>query len=261
MPDLRAFARRLARPLGRRRGREWGIPDGSIRGRREALREETDYWDRWLSTKGGKWAHDYRYRVDPSAEVADPALRLILQSLPQDRIAILDVGAGPVSAVGYRFPGKALALTAVDPLADEYDRLLAAHRLAPPVRTEPVEGEKLLERFGAERFDVAYARNALDHASDPLVIVENMLGVVSSRGYVVLRHVRNEGLRQGYVQLHQWNFDEREGRLLVWRPDEETDLTEMLAGRAKVECALEPSEEGEPDYWVVCTMRKLRGAA
>jgi SAM-dependent methyltransferase len=80
------------------------------------------------------------------------------------------------------------------------------------VPTQACEGERLLERFGPDTFDVAYARNAIDHVVDPRRVIENMVGIVRSRGYVVLRHTRNEALNHDYGQLHQWNFDERNGR-------------------------------------------------
>ena len=261
MRDFRVVAGRLARGFGRRRDRAWRTRSDPVRGRRRALREEVEYWQDWLATQGGKWADDFGYRLDPNSEVADPALREVLTRLPQERVSILDVGAGPISAVGYRFPGKTLSLVAVDPLADEFDRLLAREGVVPPVRTERAEGERLLERFGPDRFDIAYSRNALDHAVDPVPIIENMLGVVRPEGHVVLRHVRNEAVNQAYVQLHQWNFDERDRRFLVWRPGSESDLTETLADRAEVQCRLEPNGVGEAAGWVVCVIRKLPGEA
>ncbi|MEK6276806.1 MAG: methyltransferase domain-containing protein [Actinomycetota bacterium] len=261
MRDFRAIAGRLARGFGRRGEQGWRTRSDPVRARRRALREEVDYWRDWLSNQGGKWANDYSYRLDPNAEVADPALCEVLASLAQKQVSILDVGAGPVSGVGYRFPGKTLSLTPVDPLADQYGRLLAKRGIDPPARTERAEGERLLQRFGPDRFDIAYSRNALDHAVDPVLIIENMLGVVRPEGYVVLRHVRNEAVNQAYVQLHQWNFDERDGRFVIWRPGYESDLTETLAGRAETHCRLESNDKDEGAGWVVCVIRKLRGEA
>jgi SAM-dependent methyltransferase len=153
--------------------------------------------------------------------------------------------------VGYRLPGKSVSLTAVDPLAHEYDRVLAKAGVVPPVRTERVDGEGLLEHFGPGRFEIAYSRNALDHAVDPLAIIRNMLGVVRPGGHVILRHVRNEALRQGYVQLHQWNFDERGGRPVIWRPDREVDLTAALQGQPDIECRVEPADGKDDFEWAV----------
>jgi SAM-dependent methyltransferase len=246
----------LARRLGRRREQAWRPRTDPVRGRRHALREEVEYWEHWLATSGGRWSEEYAQRLDANAEIGEPSIREILAGSPEARVSILDVGAGPLSAVGYRLPGRSVSLTAVDPLADEYERLLADAGVTPPVRTERVDGEALLERFGPDCFDIAYSRNALDHAVDPLAIIDNMLSVVRPGGHVILRHVRNEALRQGYVQLHQWNFDEREGRPVIWRPDRHIDLTAALGARAEIRCRVEADEGGDDFEWAVWLITK-----
>jgi SAM-dependent methyltransferase len=233
----------------------WRTRSNPVRGRRRALNEELAYWSDHLSTGGGKYPDGYAYRFDPAAEVADPALREILGAITQREVSVLDVGAGPAPFLGYRFPGKILSVAAVDPLADDYNLLLERAGIVPPVRTERLEGERLVERFGHDRFDIAYSRNALDHAVDPTLIIKNMLAVVRPGGYVVLRHARNEAVRQRYRQLHQWNFDERGGELVVWREGQETNVTEALAGHAEVSFRTSPTEE----YWIVCVIKKVAG--
>jgi SAM-dependent methyltransferase len=247
---------RAVRALVKRRRRTWRQRNDPVRGRRRALAEEVDYWEHWLSTRGGAWAEDYEQRFNPEAEVADPLLRGSLKAMSAPA-SILDVGAGPVSTVGYRFEGVPIRLVAVDPLADRYNRLLASSGDVPPVRTEQLQGEQLLSRFGGGRFDIAYSRNALDHAVDPVVIIEQMLAVVRPGGQVVLRHSRNEAVRESYVQLHQWNFEERQGQLIIWSPQRETNVSQALAGRAEVRCRREPGDAGADDPgWVVCVIRK-----
>ena len=201
-----------------------------VRGRRRALDEESGYWAYWLAERGGKWADDFSRRFDAAADVEDPVLREILATLGPGA-SVLDVGAGPASSVGARFAGRPLNLVAVDPLADAYDRSLAREGLVPPIRTQRVAGEELTARLGSDRFDVAYARNALDHAVDPAVIVEQMVSVVRPGGTVVLRHVQNEGERNGYEQLHQWNFDVVDDRLVVWNDAFRVDVGAALGGR------------------------------
>jgi SAM-dependent methyltransferase len=247
--------RRLTDWLGMGRKGGWRPRTDPVRGRRRALKEEVGYWDHWLATRGGKYAPEFAERFDPAAEVTDPALRTVLGDLEKrapEVVSILDVGAGPASTVGHRFCGRPVEVTAVDPLADHYRRLLNEHGLEPPVLTERLQGEQLVERFGRGQFDVAYARNALDHAVDPVAIAENMLEVVRPGGYVVLRHVRNEAVRQRWIQLHQWNFDERDGRLVVWRPGVEIDMAERLA-TATISCYTEASEEPGVT-WVVAVI-------
>jgi SAM-dependent methyltransferase len=246
-----------------RRSSSWRARSDPVRGRRRALAEEVGYWEGWLSTGGGTWPGDFAYRFAADAEVEDSLLRALLGVMKNQAVSILDVGAGPVTTVGRRFDGAPLTVVAVDPLADEYNRLLAKAGRVPPVRTAQVPGERLLDHFGHDRFDIAYSRNALDHSIDPVPIIEQMLAVVRPGGYVVLRHARNEAIKESYVQLHQWNFDEREGQLVIWRVNHETNVSEALAGRAEVTCHREPG--GRPDEaitpgdygWVVCVIRKL----
>jgi hypothetical protein len=85
-----------------------------------------------------------------------------------------------------------------------------------------------------------------------------MVAVVRPGGYVVLRHARNEALNHDYKQLHQWNFDERDGRFFIWREEgHEADMTRALANRADVSCRLEHTD----NEWVVAIMRKRGDAA
>jgi SAM-dependent methyltransferase len=137
-----------------------------------------------------------------------------------------------VTWLGYRYPGKKLTIVPVDPLADEYDRLLRDAKLDPPIRTVCVAGEALAEHFGARRFDIAYATNALDHSADPFTIISNMAAVVRPGGVVLLRHKRNEGDSARYGGLHQWNFDVVGDDLIVWNNAVRVNVGAALEGRA-----------------------------
>jgi SAM-dependent methyltransferase len=195
---------------------------------------EVDFWAGWLTNAPGTegWAPDREERLDPQTEIRDPVVREALERNPADEVSILDVGAGPLTWLGFRYPGKKLTIVAVDPLADDYDRLLRDAGLDPPVRTIRVAGEALVEHFGRGRFDIAYATNALDHSADPFIIISNMVAVVRPGGVVVLRHKRNEGESARYWGLHQWNFDVVDNSLLLWNNAAEVDV-----GSALSECA------------------------
>jgi SAM-dependent methyltransferase len=169
-------------------------------------------------------------------------VRAELDRSPAEEVTILDVGAGPLTWLGYRYPGKKLTIVPVDPLADEYDRLLRNAGLEPPVRTIRVAGEALLEHFQPASFDIAYATNALDHSADPLTIISNMVTVVRPGGAVVLRHKRNEGQSARYSGLHQWNFDAVDEGLLLWNEAVEVNVGSALAGRATTAAWLEDKE-------------------
>jgi len=179
-----------------------------------------------------QWASDREARLDPDTNIRDPLVRAELERSPAEEVSILDVGAGPVTWLGYRYPGKKLIIVPVDPLADEYDRLLRDAKLDPPIRTVRVAGEALAEHFGARRFDIAYATNSLDHSADPFTIISNMAAVVRPGGVVLLRHKRNEGDSARYGGLHQWNFDVVDDDLIVWNNAVRVNVGAALEGRA-----------------------------
>jgi SAM-dependent methyltransferase len=219
----------------------------------KGVEHELEFWERWFSSGGHLWRDDYEQRLDPNAVLQE---RLIVDRLPEvaaDPVSILDVGAGPLTFLGKRYPGRLIQITPVDALADRYDELLARFGIEPPVRTLLCPGEKLLERFDPEIFDVAYARNSLDHSYDPLAIIRNMISVVKTGGFVVTRHVRAEGEHQRYSGFHQWNFDIEGGHLVLWNKAAKHDVTEAVRPVADGEAFRD--DEGGGD-WVVCVIRK-----
>jgi SAM-dependent methyltransferase len=211
------------------------------RGRR---RSEVAFWAGWLAGAPGteQWAGDRKERLNPDTEIRDPIVRAELGQIPAEEVTILDVGAGPLTWLGYRYPGKTVTIVAVDPLAADYDRLLAEAGLEPPVRTIDVAGENLLNYFRPASFDIAYATNALDHSADPLRIISNMVAVVRPGGVVILRHKRNEGQSARYSGLHQWNFEAADGHLLLWNEAAEVDVGSAIDGRAETTAWLEAHE-------------------
>ena len=201
---------------------------------RSRTSSEVDFWAGWLVGAPGteQWASDREARLDPDTTIRDPLVRAELERNPAEEVSILDVGAGPVTRLGYRYPGKKLTIVPVDPLADEYDRLLRDAKLDPPIRTVRVAGEALAEHFGSRRFDIAYATNSLDHSADPFTIISNMAAVVRVGGVVLLRHKRNEGDSARYGGLHQWNFDVVDDGLVVWNNAVQVNVGAALEGRA-----------------------------
>jgi SAM-dependent methyltransferase len=231
--------RRYVSPLRRRR--LW----------RSRLPEEVAFWDTWLRDRGEPhYGWDYDARVDPASPLDEPIVVGLLDRVASRTVAILDVGAGPLTSLGKVSPGRTLEITPVDPLAKDYDVLLARHGIEAPVPTLPCQGERLNKRLGTERFDIAYARNSLDHGVDPPGIIESMVRAVKPGGFVVLRHLANEGEGEYYVGLHQWNFDADGSDLVVWNERERTSMSARLAGRAAVRAERE-------DVWVNTVIERL----
>jgi SAM-dependent methyltransferase len=195
------------------------------------LTEEVDFWTRWLAGKT-EYGEDRTLRLTPNRELP----WWVIEKLPADqaKVRILDVGAGPVAAFGDRWDGHEVELVPIDPLAETFDRILEANDLTPPVRTLKGFGEKLVEQFGENSFDFAYACNCLDHSLDPIQCYQQMLEVLRPGRALVTYHAPNEAEHQGYDGLHQWNFEMREvdgeKRVIVWNRDFEADLVDSLEG-------------------------------
>jgi SAM-dependent methyltransferase len=197
-----------------------------------ALDDEMTFWRDWFRTKGSSWPDDYRFRLDPDSLIQDVITDHLDGIGPNVRM--IDVGAGPLTFVGKRWPGHELDLTAVDALADRYDQLLNEFELTPPVRTRRCDSERLLDEFAPDSFDVAYALNTLDHSYEPLRAIHQMVGLVRPGGIVLLQHYPNEAENEAYGGLHQWNFDWIDDDCVLWRPGQRWQLRTEFAGEATV---------------------------
>ncbi len=209
--------------------------------RSHARDHELDFWATWFAQRGAAWGEDYERRMTDAA-IDDPLVTSALDTLHGDEIRIIDVGAGPITRLGTHYPGKAVTVVAVDPLARQYDRLLRRFRIEPRLRTIEAEGERLLDRFAPESFDIAYAVNSVDHSYEPLHVIANMLALVRPGGVVLLRHGRNEGERRRYSGPHQWNFDAADGDMLIWNHATRHSLRDAVGARADVEAWIEGEE-------------------
>lgn len=220
----------------------------------DGLPEELSFWESALANQGKNWnTEEFRIRTNPQLELQKD-LQQLVPAPAGATVRVLDVGAGPLTRVGKRWPGRTVELVALDPLAKEYNALLA--RLAVPA-VIPVtfgHGEKLLEQFAANSFDLACAYNSLDHSYDPLQVIQQMLAVVKPQHYVYLSHFLNVGVQERYHGLHQWNFNLRQGELFVSDGHQTKSVAEACRGQAEVAGELQ-EEFGAPV--VVARLKKI----
>jgi SAM-dependent methyltransferase len=220
----------------------------------EGLPSEVDWWEQVLPGRVAA-LDEYKLRADPNAPVSDPVIKALIARISEQTVSIIDVGSGPLTSLGKIYPGKTLEITATDPLADEYARIGREAAIELPVPPFPCRGEDLLEHFRAGTFDIAFARNALDHCVDPVRVIKNMVQLVKDGRFVVLRHNRREGEHQYYTGLHQWNFDIEHGEFVIRRPRRETiHMNRVLDGSVSVvDCFM------DEDHWLVCLITKRPG--
>lgn len=243
MSGARALLRRLRRKVSRQETVwERGLPT------------EVGFWSEYIATRGLQWPSEFERRFDPAEPLRESLVLGVLNRIDGETVRILDVGAGPTTSLGTTHPAKHLEITAVDPLGDEYAELLADAEIEPPVRTQQVAGEALTSSFEPASFDIAYARNALDHSIDPARIIREMLAVVRPGGFVLLRHYENEAETMGYEELHQWNFCVEDGRLVVWNERRRIDVAVEFDGEASVYAAVEGGSDHAP--WVTAVIER-----
>ena len=216
---------------------------------------EWDYWQDWIRTRGEPWPQDFERRLDPDGRVMEDRLVDLLTRVPTERVRILDVGAGPLTVLGKVLPGKRLEIHPIDALADDYDRLLGEAGIVPSVRTVRCTAEDVARRYAPETFDIAHARNCLDHAFDPLRAIEGMFAVVCNGGFVVLSHERNVGDATGYDGLHQWNFDVANDDLVVWRGEFVHRIGQRLGSAAELE--VQPWKGDDGRHNIDCVIHKV----
>ena len=201
-----------------------------------ALKGEVQFWRNWLSTKGMYWPEDFRARFDP-ARPLDGHLAPYVDRVAADHVRILDVGSGPLTKLGKTHASKRLEITPTDLLAHDYDRVLSELGLVPPVRTIHADAEQLVAQFGHDAFDVVHAQNCIDHTADPVRAIDEMVAVAKPGGWVVLFHAENEGQREQYNQLHQWNLTCEDGAFIIRdRVGRTVNVTHRLAAQCDVEC-------------------------
>ncbi len=194
---------------------------------------ENLYWRRWIAARGGKLGELYRSQLDKTTPLS-PFHRRFIDQLPQSKIRILDVGAGPLTGLGKTHPSKTLEIVATDLLAEDYARTLRRNGVEPPVPTVYADAENLTAKFAVESFDYVTANNSLDHCRDPLRAMREMLRVVKTGCYVSVRHRENEAKRTNYLGLHEWNFKLNGSTPVLWRNKEEIDIPKALAPSGEV---------------------------
>jgi hypothetical protein len=132
-----------------------------------SLPSEVHFWDDYIRTRGKfcDAADEFAFRISPDSEL-QPWLQELLQTPEDAPLKFLDVGAGPLTWIGKKWGPRQIQINAIDPLAASYNKVLDHYGLTPPVRTAAIAGEDLLTVFPANSFDLAFARNSLDHSYD-----------------------------------------------------------------------------------------------
>ncbi len=200
----------------------------------KGISDELYFWDEYFRTGGLDWPDDLRQRLIPE----QPLQEYIRSFIPDNimDISILDVGAGPLTYLGKKWNGKNIHITAVDPLADEYNKILFKYHITPLLKTEKLAAEQLTDRFTENSFDFVYSRNAIDHSHDPEKAIAEMIKVVKPNCYVFMEHKINEAEQENYQGLHQWNFCLAGGEFMITSRKKSVNISAKYADNCEFKC-------------------------
>ena len=186
----------------------------------------------------------------------DPFLPMVRGHFSLDRpVRCLEIGCGPLSTLAAGVEEGFVEVTAVDVLGDEYAELLAEHGIEYPIRPQPGRAEELFDIVEPAGFEVAYARNALDHTADVPRAFANLVDAVRVDGIVVLQHHLNEGSNRQWTADHQWNLDLGRGGLVA---EDVSGTRYELAMRDDLELVYASYRSYTLDGWIDVVYRRLR---
>jgi len=195
----------------------------------QGVASELAFWRHWVETKGGSWKDDYESRLDPNMPF-NKSVEQYFRFNPKELIQILDVGAGPITSLGYKSEKFELDITAIDALAEGYALILREAGIEPPVKTQRCSAEEITSYFGTRLFHVCHSRNALDHCIDPRGIITAMADQLLPDGLMYIEVYKNEAEKNKHTGLHNWNFDtDALNNFILWRDNVRYNITEDLA--------------------------------
>lgn len=207
----------------------------SLNSWKSGIEYEVGFWSQWFATKGLSWPDDFQQRMQPRP--LESYLESLLPDASQGEARLLDVGSGPITKTGTFSQSKNVRITATDPLAFFYRKIIEESGADVPLATQLAFAEDLSSRFDQEYFDLVTCTNALDHSIEPVWGIIEMLIVTKIGGKVFLGHRRNEAEFEHYSGFHQWNFDIADGAFIIWNKSKIYNVNLILGQISTIECS------------------------
>ena len=195
--------------------------------------DEALFWRHWFSSAEFELARTQRVRLLEG--IYPESFHLEVGALHGELVRVLDVGSGPVSTLPLRAPQNPVQLVCVDALADIYNQLLDEYGYRKCPRIVKARGEELVARFGPKSFHYVHIANALDHCEDPAATLEQMVEVCAPGGMVIVISIENEGVREQYSGLHQWNLEPSDDGVYLWNPSRRENLLDRIRDQVRFE--------------------------
>ncbi len=177
--------------------------------RYSGFESERQYWQ-WVLSDSTQQRENLRF---------DPQIRSMIfpydlfTYLPE-KARILEIGSGPVSDLAWGVEKGIITVIAVDPLADEYAKILNALGKDYPIRPIKRNTEQIDRDLGL--FDAVYMRNSLDHTENPKRVLFRASKLLKQDGILYIAGNINEGSKNHWLGLHQYNLIIEDNRLVAY---------------------------------------------
>lgn len=185
-------------------------------------------------------------------------LELILKELNKqfknERLRLLEVGSGPTSNLAWGVDEGLFEITAIDPLANIYNRLMKKNNYDYPIKPIKGTGEEILKLFDKECFHIVFSQNAIDHIVSPKKCILNMYKVLKKRGVLYLCGHVKEGTNQGWLGLHQHDLVPTDGQLFHFNSE---GISTNLTGELRLESIHTEKEGDSPGDRYIIVFKKL----
>src|SRR6185437_936713 len=122
------------------------------------LPSEVHFWRAWIRKEDTRWLDERAARLSRNTLLQE-WVRDLVPTPAGGKVNLLDVGAGPATVLGSVWPRRVVHITAVDPLADEYNAILDEQQIEVPTKTIRGSGEQLTDLFSANTFDFVCSIN------------------------------------------------------------------------------------------------------
>lgn len=191
--------------------------------------EEIKFWDGHLAKKDEfrsilEKKLDKTTRKETFPHYLDEQINYLTKKFNRTPL-LLEVGSGPLSTLAWGVDEGIINVTAIDPLADVYKKLMNEHGYDYPIKPINCSGENILKVFKRDYFDICYCQNALDHVETPAFVLHNMYHVLKKGGILCLSGHWMEGTRNCWNGLHKYDLYIRNNRLICkGKNSDEMDL-------------------------------------
>lgn len=202
----------------------------------KGIHMEIKFWDDFIRTKGLEWKDEFSDRLNKSTKLQAELIPLLPQGI--NKLKILDVGSGPLSYLGKIYKNIKLEITAIDPLANEYAKILQKYSVVPIIKTQNVAAENISQHFKENLFDLVFARNCIDHSISPEKAILEMIKVTKQNCYVYMMHKPNEAETENYSGLHQWNFSCVKGDFIISSKNKKLNFSKKYSSYAKIKTSI-----------------------